>query len=70
MLACLPDTGPHYECDNKHVSSNKACKLTNCIIEMFLNLNQSRGGKKKGGKGQTEKKQHSLDKNIISEVSG
>jgi hypothetical protein len=36
--------------DNKHVSSNKACKLTNCITEKFLNLIQGRGGEKEGEK--------------------
>jgi hypothetical protein len=50
VLAYLPDMGPHYECDNKHVSSNEACKLTNCITEMFLNLIQDRGGEKEGEK--------------------
>jgi len=45
-----------YECDNKHVSSNKACKLTNCFIKIFLNLIQDRGGWKED----KLKKQHSL----------
>jgi len=50
VLAYLPDTGPHYECDNRHFSSNNASKLKNCIIEMFLNLIQGRGGEKEGEK--------------------
>jgi hypothetical protein len=61
--ACISSwnwTGPHYECDNKHVSSNEACKMTNCIIEMFLNLIQGRGQEKEGEKRANWKKQHSL----------
>jgi hypothetical protein len=38
------------ESDNLHVSGKGECKPTNCISEMFLKLNQGRGGEKKGEK--------------------